>query len=129
MTGEVEDTDVGFPGPEHYIAERELPDEDRDGRCWRCCAVVGGLLQIPGIDDGVTRFLSPTFADSQLYSLHVERHGPAWLGLVIGALIAVAGIVDRLPDLDRRARHLGAAARAVRGDRTRSCGTSGTSMS
>ena len=24
-TGEVEDTDVGFPGPEHHIAERALP--------------------------------------------------------------------------------------------------------
>ena len=24
-TGEREDTDVGFPGPEHHIAERELP--------------------------------------------------------------------------------------------------------
>ena len=23
-TGEREDTDVGFPGPEHHIAEREL---------------------------------------------------------------------------------------------------------
>ena len=31
-TGEVEDTDVGFPGPEHHIAERERADEDRDGR-------------------------------------------------------------------------------------------------
>ena len=25
MSGEVEDTDVGFPGPEHHIAEREMP--------------------------------------------------------------------------------------------------------
>ncbi len=25
MTGEIEDTDVGFPGPEHHIAEWELP--------------------------------------------------------------------------------------------------------
>ena len=31
-TGEPEDTDVGFPGAEHHIAERELADEDRDGR-------------------------------------------------------------------------------------------------
>ena len=25
QTGEVEDTDVGFPGPEHHIAERDWP--------------------------------------------------------------------------------------------------------
>ena len=25
LTGEIEDTDVGFPGPEHHIAEREFP--------------------------------------------------------------------------------------------------------
>ena len=31
-TGEIEDTDVGFPGPEHHIAERERADEGRDGR-------------------------------------------------------------------------------------------------
>ena len=36
QTGEAEDTDVGFPGPEHHIAERELADEVPDGRCWRC---------------------------------------------------------------------------------------------
>ena len=36
MTGEPEDTDVGFPGPEHHIAERELADEGRDGHRSRC---------------------------------------------------------------------------------------------
>ena len=30
-TGEVEDTDVGFPGPEHHIAEEEKGDGGRDG--------------------------------------------------------------------------------------------------
>ena len=35
MTGEVEDTEVGFPGPEHHIAEREVADEGRDGRARR----------------------------------------------------------------------------------------------
>ena len=30
--GEIEDNDVGFPGPEHHIAERAVPDEGRDGR-------------------------------------------------------------------------------------------------
>ena len=30
-SGEVEDTDVGFPGPEHHIAEQAGGDEDRHG--------------------------------------------------------------------------------------------------
>ena len=31
VTGEPEDTDVGYPGPEHHIAEREPPMRERDG--------------------------------------------------------------------------------------------------
>jgi NADH-quinone oxidoreductase subunit L len=54
-------------------------------------AVVGGLLQIPGIDDAITRFLEPTFANSKYVHVEVSTV-PAWLGLVIGALIAVAGV-------------------------------------
>jgi NADH-quinone oxidoreductase subunit L len=90
QTHETEDTDVGFPGPEHHIAERD----------WRMAvpmamlsllAIVGGALQIPGVDRGVQRFLSPTFADSRLG--HIEPSTSAdWIGLVIGALIAVVGI-------------------------------------
>ncbi len=90
MTGEVEDTDVGFPGPGHFIAERELPMKVAMSAL-AVLAVVGGLVQIPGIDDAVTKFLEPTFADSKYAHVEVSA-GPAWLGLVIGALIAVAGI-------------------------------------
>ena len=50
-TGEEEDTDVGFPGPEHHIAEREWPMKvamgvlaaRRDRRL--------GLLQIPFVTE------------------------------------------------------------------------------
>ncbi len=90
MTGEEEDTDVGFPGPEHFIAEREWPMRLAMGTL-AVLAVIGGAVQIPGVDDAVTRFLDPTFADSKY--LHVElKTRPAWLGLVIGAAIAIAGI-------------------------------------
>ncbi len=90
MTGEEEDTDVGFPGPGHFIAEREIPMKIAMGAL-AVLAVLGGLVQIPGIDDAITRFLEPTFADSKY--VHVEvNSGPAWLGLVIGALIAIAGV-------------------------------------
>jgi NADH-quinone oxidoreductase subunit L len=90
MTGEEEDTDVGFPGPGHFIAEREWPMRIAMGTL-AVLAVIGGALQIPGIDDAVSRFLEPTFADSKF--LHVQvKTGPAWLGLIIGAVIAVIGI-------------------------------------
>jgi NADH-quinone oxidoreductase subunit L len=90
MTGEEEDTDVGFPGPGHFIAEREVPMKVAMSGL-AVLAIVGGALQIPGVDDAVTRFLAPTFADSRLAHVHVSN-GPSWLGLAIGALIAVAGI-------------------------------------
>ncbi len=90
MTGEEEDTDVGFPGPDHFIAEREVPMKIAM-TALAVLALVGGALQLPGVDDAVTRFLAPTFADSRL--AHVTVHArAAWIGLVIGALIAVAGI-------------------------------------
>ena len=46
--GEVEDTDVGFPGPEHHIAEREPTMKLAMGGL-AVLAVVGGFLQIPKI--------------------------------------------------------------------------------
>ena len=63
MTGEIEDTDVGFPGPEHHIAERELPMKLAMGAL-AVLATIGGLVQIPGVTDGLHNFLEPTFADS-----------------------------------------------------------------
>jgi NADH-quinone oxidoreductase subunit L len=90
MTGEEEDTDVGFPGPEHFIAERAWPMKIAMGAL-AVLALVGGAVQIPGVDDAVTRFLDPTFADSRFAHVHVST-GAAWLGLIIGAAIAVAGI-------------------------------------
>ncbi len=90
MTGEEEDTDVGFPGPGHFIAEREIPMKIAMSAL-AVLALLGGLVQIPGVDDAVTKFLEPTFADSKY--AHVEPStGSAWVGLVIGALIAIAGI-------------------------------------
>ena len=89
-TGEEEDTDVGFPGPGHFIAEREWPMKAAMGTL-ALLAVVAGALQIPGVDDEVTKFLRPTFADSKF--LHAEvPDSPAWVGLIIGAAIALAGI-------------------------------------
>ncbi len=90
LTGEEEDTDVGFPGPGHYIAEREWPMRIAMGAL-ALLALVGGAVQIPGVDDAVSRFLEPSFADSKFAHVQVKA-GPAWLGLIIGAAIAVIGI-------------------------------------
>jgi len=90
MTGEEEDTDVGFPGPDHFIAEREWPMRIAMGTL-AVLAVIGGLIQIPGVDDGVTKWLDPVFVNSKYYHVDVKA-APAWVGLVIGALIAIAGI-------------------------------------
>jgi NADH-quinone oxidoreductase subunit L len=92
MTGEEEDTDVGFPGPEHVIAEREIPMQVAMGLL-AALAVVGGLLQLPGVDHVIQNFLSPTLADAPLAgAAHEPSTGTAWIGLIIGAVIGLVGI-------------------------------------
>jgi len=92
MTGELEDNDVGFPGPEHVIAERELPMQVAMGTL-AVLAVVGGFLQIPGVDHVIQNFLSPALADAPLAgAAHEPSTGNAWVGLIIGAVIGLVGI-------------------------------------
>jgi NADH-quinone oxidoreductase subunit L len=89
-TGEPEDTDVGYPGPEHHIAEREWPMRVAMGLLG-IGALLGGLIQIPGVDDVVTKFLEGTFASSSLYSMEPST-ASAWEGLLVGGTISVIGI-------------------------------------
>jgi NADH-quinone oxidoreductase subunit L len=89
-TDEEEDTDVGFPGAEHHIAEQSWPMR------WAMAvlaflALVGGLIQVPGIDETITHFLDPVFADSPLAEI-VPSVGASWVGLAIGGAISVTGI-------------------------------------
>jgi NADH-quinone oxidoreductase subunit L len=89
-TGEVEDTDVGFPGPTHAIAERALPM--RVAMSVLALGAVGaGLVQIPEIDDVITKFLEPSFAGSTLYAVHT-RDGLLVFGLILGTLLGLSGI-------------------------------------
>jgi NADH-quinone oxidoreductase subunit L len=62
LTGEEEDSDIGFPGPGHYIAEREWPMKIAMGTL-AVLAIVGGVIQIPGIDDVLTRPLVGRLGD------------------------------------------------------------------
>ena len=89
-TGEPEDTDVGFPGAEHHIAEREWPMRVAMG-VLGFGALFAGLIQIPGVDSVVTNFLEGTFASSSLYGLEPST-ADSWLGLMVGGLISITGI-------------------------------------
>ncbi len=90
MTGEIEDTDVGFPGPEHHIAEWELPMKVAMGAL-AVLATVGGVVQIPGVTDALHNFLQPTFADSQFEDLEPSGTLTA-VGLIVGAVLSATGI-------------------------------------
>ncbi|MFL5834027.1 MAG: NADH-quinone oxidoreductase subunit L [Solirubrobacterales bacterium] len=89
-TGEPEDTDVGFPGSEHHIAEGSLPMRVAMG-VLAVLALVGGLVQIPGVDDVVTKFLDPVWEGSPLAAIEPTL-GEDYVGLGIGGLIALFGI-------------------------------------
>jgi NADH-quinone oxidoreductase subunit L len=89
-TGEVEDTDVGFPGPEHHIAERE-PSMKLAMSVLALLAIVGGFLQIPKVTHVIDQFLEPTFHDSALYAREPST-GMITFGLVLGTVVALSSI-------------------------------------
>ena len=127
LTGEPEDTDVGFPGPEHNVAERSLPMKVAMAPL-ALLALVAGVVGIPGVTDTLEHFLEPTFEDSRYIDDHPSDGGR------VGRARRRRDHLGRV-DL-RRLRLLscaGAASRsscatATRGS-TRSSSTSGTSTS
>ena len=91
-TGEAEDTDVGFPGPEHHIAEREWPMKV-------AMAVLGvrRAVRRPDpdprastdvVDDVPRRHLRELGARTTIEPSTAD----AWIGLAIGGAISIAGI-------------------------------------
>jgi NADH-quinone oxidoreductase subunit L len=90
-TGEVEDTDVGFPGPDHHIAEQEGSMKVAMASL-AVLATIGGILQIPHVTDVLQKFLEPTFADSRFYTSLEPSDRLTTLGLVTGALLSAGGI-------------------------------------
>jgi NADH-quinone oxidoreductase subunit L len=90
MTGEPEDTDVGYPGPDHHIAEREPPMQTAMG-VLLVLSIVGGVLQIPGTTHVIENFLDPSFADSRFVGVDVSG-GLEALALVVGAAASLGGI-------------------------------------
>jgi NADH-quinone oxidoreductase subunit L len=90
ITGEPEDTGVGFPGPSHQIAEREWPMKIAMS-VLALGALFAGYVQIPGVDDVIHRFLHGSFLDSDLYE-HEPTTTAAYSGLLVGGLLSVLGI-------------------------------------
>jgi NADH-quinone oxidoreductase subunit L len=88
-TGEVEDTDVGFPGPEHHIAEWALPMKIAMGTL-AVLATVGGVVLIPKTTTWLDTFLEPTFAGSSVVAN--PSNGLLWFGLALGAGLGLLGI-------------------------------------
>jgi len=88
-TGEVEDTDVGFPGPEHHIAEEALPMKAAMS-VLAFLAIVGGVVGIPHVTSSLENFLEPTFADSTIQT--DPSDGLLWFGLILGAAVGALGI-------------------------------------
>jgi len=90
-TGEAEDTAVGFPGPEHHIAEREWPMKVAMALL-AFGALFGGLIQIPGVTDVLESFLEPVFAASPVASaVHVSTTD-AYTGMLVGSVCSLLGI-------------------------------------
>jgi NADH-quinone oxidoreductase subunit L len=89
-TGEVEDTDVGFPGAEHHIAEQAPPMKIAMAGL-SFLALFAGLIQVPGLDNVIHNFLAPTFASSPFERIEPST-AASWEGLAVGTLIALAGI-------------------------------------
>jgi len=107
-TGQTEDTEVGYPGEEHHIAE-QAGGMKFAMAVLGVLALIGGLVQIPGVDEVITKFLEPTFEDSIFAHMHPSTH-ESWVGLGEGALISVLGIATawllyiKRPDLPVRFR-------------------------
>lgn len=91
-TGEVEDTEVGFPGSEHWIAERALPMRIAMS-VLAFGALFAGLLQVPGLTHVIDSFLEPVFANSKLVEEYHPSVGAEWRGLAVGAVISILGIL------------------------------------
>ncbi len=89
-TGEKEDTEVGFPGPEHHIAER-APGMKIAMGILAFLSLTAGVIQIPGVTAGLEHFLAGSFEDSELFHI-VPSDESAYLGLLVGGILSIAGI-------------------------------------
>jgi NADH-quinone oxidoreductase subunit L len=90
MNGEVEDTDVGFPGPEHHIAEQTASMKIAMG-VLALGAIGAGFVQIPNVTEVIDKFLEPTFAGSRFFGELHPSDSLTFGGLGLGAVLGLAG--------------------------------------
>ncbi|MDO9407221.1 NADH-quinone oxidoreductase subunit L [Patulibacter sp.] len=90
-TGEVEDTGVGFPGPDHHIAERAPAMKLAMGTL-ALLAIFGGLLGIPKVLTPLEHFLEPSFESAlEGHAVH-PGGGIIVVGLILGTVVGLLGI-------------------------------------
>ena len=89
-TGEAEDTEIGFPGPEHHVAEQSWPMKFAMAPL-AVLAIVAGVVGIPGVTDTLEHFLEPTF-ESSIYAEDKPTDSAEWVGLAAGGIISVSSI-------------------------------------
>jgi NADH-quinone oxidoreductase subunit L len=90
-TGEPEDTDIGYPGPEHAIAERQWPMKAAMAPL-ALLSLIGGVVLIPGVSLTLEKFLSPTFEDSRFAHEFIPPASDEWTLAAVGAVLSLAGI-------------------------------------
>jgi NADH-quinone oxidoreductase subunit L len=64
--------------------------------------VTAGVVGLPGVTSTLEKFLEPTFADSK-FAHNVPSDGAQWLGLVVGAVLALVGLGIAYVLYERRA--------------------------
>ena len=91
VSGEEEDYEVGFPGPDHHIAEHTLSMKVAMGSL-AVLAIVGGLLQVPKVSHVLHDFLAPTFEASRFYEGLEPTDSLTYLAMALGGALALLGI-------------------------------------
>ena len=89
--GEPEDTHVGFPGPEHHIAER-APEMKGAMGVLAFLAIIAGALQIPFVTHAVDTFLEPSFEGSVYFEELHPSDTMTIVGMALGTVLALSGI-------------------------------------
>ncbi len=85
--GEVEDSDVGFPGEDHHIAERTWQMKGAMS-VLAFLAITAGVVFLPfAAFEPLKNFLEPTFSDSIVK--HPGNHGLEVFGLVLSTVIVL----------------------------------------
>jgi NADH-quinone oxidoreductase subunit L len=91
VTGEPEDTDVGYPGPEHAIAERAWPMKAAMAPL-ALLSLIGGVVMIPGVWQPLEKFLTPTFEDSRYAHEFIPAASDEWTLAIVGGVLSLSGI-------------------------------------